>query len=198
MASKYSEFIVVQLNHQHIFNNAKVHGLVNIGTNQFSAYPLVPGVDVLHDYLKNLLDVNIPSPANNDVLTFDSATSKWVAGAPASQVLESIVEQAITANTLTTLFTFSPTATTNLAARVSISLPPTATAGTLSTLSLTWTDPQAGSQTYNWIGSNGISVNPGNNYTFPTAFITDFAASGVAVKVQSTVAVYANADLIQG
>lgn len=55
----------------------------NAGTTQFAFDDIRPilKVPVSATELASLTDVNIPSPADEDVLTYDTATSKWIAAA---------------------------------------------------------------------------------------------------------------------
>jgi hypothetical protein len=179
--------------------NSKVSGLVNLGTNVFSAYPLVPGIDVQHDFLKNLQDVSIVSPTNNQVLTYNSSTGKWVPGASTGTgIIQSVLQQSVPANTATTVLTYTPSVSTNLIARVSVSLSPASVSGLLSQLNLNWTDPQAGNQTFLWAGFSGLAINPGNTYIFPTVFFSAAGTSGLSITTTSTSPIYVSTDLAQG
>lgn len=164
-------------------NNSKVQGLVNIGTHAFSAYPLVPGTDVLHDALANLTDVSITSPANTDILQYNG--SKWVNQLPPfSDIVASAVSTELTTTSATNIVTYTPSTTGifNVQAYFTI-----ITAATTVLITLSWTDPNSSTiVTFNWYAASGGVGLLTNTGSYSLADMTINAKSGAAITVSAT------------
>lgn len=84
----------------------------------------------------------------------------------------------LTSTSATTVMTYTPASDIPIVVRVSLIV---TTAATTVSLSVSWTDPSLGTQTYSWLSS--VSLPIGAEIQAP---VTLYAKSGTAVSVSAT------------
>jgi len=166
--------------------NASVQGLINLGANAFSAYPLKIGTDMPAAGVANYAASTDPA--------YKLSAYPLVPGVDVTnlgKVVAKAVATELTTTSATTVATFTPSAAGLYIIKAAVVV---LTAATTVTLTATWTDPNGGALTYTW--ENATSLPVGTRLELPlvvtatsTAAISVSAMAGTANQVYVTAAI---------
>lgn len=183
--------------------NASVEGLVHMGANSLSGYPLVLGTDLpaagvdhylaatdpaakLSSYPLSLgKDIPAAGVANYLAATDPAAKLSAYPLVPGTdmtnltKVVTKDIAKELTGITATTVLTFTPAADGVFIVKLALTVK---TAATTVTLSASWTDPtSATAETYTWENAESIAV--GTRLELPIMFV---AAANDAISISAT------------